>query len=429
MTTTLKKSIPHFRWWIAGLLALATALNYLDRQSLPVAISEIQKSITISEVAYSRLQMLFLISYSLMYLVGGKLIDIMGSRLGYLVMILWWSIANFIHGLMSTVMGLGVARFLLGMGEGGGFPASAKVVSEWFPAKERSLAFGIFNTGSSLGSVIAPPMIAFIILELDWRWVFFLTGSLGFIWAFFWFRMYQKPENSTRVSEEEKAYIKAGQIQEETEGPKVKWVDLFKFKKTWGLVLAKFLSDAAWYFYIFWLPKYLADARGLDIKEIGYYAWIPFAFAGAGSFLAGWLSTYLIKKNISLDRSRKICLAIAACLMPIALFITGVPLSMAIVFFSMAMFGHQAFSTLMQTLTADMYPSHSVGSIAGLVGAAGSMGGVVFSFFVGLLLSNFGYGPVFIIAGILHPISFLLILFLVQKVEMIHIRSAKSGSE
>lgn len=427
--TTIKKSIPNFRWWIAGLLALATALNYLDRQSLPVAISEIQESITISENAYARLQMLFLISYSLMYLVGGKLIDVLGSRLSYLLIIIWWSLANLIHGLMTSVMGLGIARFLLGMGEGGGFPASAKVVSEWFPAKERSMAFGIFNMGSSLGAVIAPPLIAFIILGLDWRWVFFITGSLGFVWAYFWYRIYQKPEKSKHVSAEEKSYIEAGQVESEAASTaKIKWIDLFKYKKTWGLVSAKFLSDAAWYFYIFWLPKYLADARGLDIKEIGYYAWIPYAFAGAGSFLAGWLSSYLIKKNFSLDRSRKICLAIAAALMPIALFIAGAPLSLAIVFFSMAMFGHQAFSTLMQTLTADMYPSHSVGSIAGLVGAAGSMGGVVFSFVVGLILTDFGYGPAFAIAGVLHPISFLLILFLVKKVEMIPLSPEKMNT-
>lgn len=174
------RTIKNFRWWIAGLLGLATAINYLDRQSLPVAISEIQKTIPISDLEYSQLQVLFLISYSLMYVGGGKLIDVLGTRVGYIIIICWWSFANLLHGLVSSFLGLGFARFLLGFGEGGGFPASAKVVSEWFPVKERSTAFGIFNTGSSLGAVIAPPLIALIIVGFSWRWVFFITGVLGF---------------------------------------------------------------------------------------------------------------------------------------------------------------------------------------------------------------------------------------------------------
>ena len=183
-------------------------------------------------------------------------------------------------------------------------------------------------------------------------------------------------------------------------------------------MIAKFLSDAAWYFYIFWLPKYLGDIRGLDIQEIGYYAWIPYAAAGGGSFLGGWTSSYLLKRGFSLTHSRKISLGFAALLMPVALLISSSPLNLAIVFFCMAMFGHQAFSTLMQTLTADLFPSSSVGSVAGLVGAAGSMGGVVFNFFVGIMLTHYSYTPVFLIAGILHPLAFLVILFMIKKVTM-----------
>ena len=412
------KIIKHFRWYIAGLLALATALNYLDRQSLPVAISEIEKTIPITDLEYSQLQVLFLIAYSIMYVVGGKLIDVLGSRLGYVLIIIWWSLANLLHGLVSSVMGLGIGRFLLGLGEGGGFPASAKVVSEWFPAKERSLAFGIFNTGSSLGAVIAPPLIAMIILGLSWRCVFFITGGLGFIWAMIWWRIYSKPKDSRLTSDAERAYIAAGQ-EESKDQAKIKWLDLFRYREVWGLVVAKFLSDAAWYFYIFWLPKYLGDMRGLDIKEIGYYAWIPYAAAGGGSFIGGWVSSYLLKKNFSLDKSRKIALGASAALMPAALLIAGAPLSLAIVFFCMAMFGHQAFSTLMQTLTADMFPSSTVGSVAGLVGSAGSLGGVAFNFIVGLLLTHFSYTPVFLIAGLLHPLAFLVILALVKRVELL----------
>ena len=416
------KAIKNFRWYIAGLLALATALNYLDRQSLPVAISEIQKFIPVSDLEYSQLQMLFLISYSLMYVGGGKLIDVMGTRMGYIIIICWWSIANCLHGLVSSFMGLGMARFLLGLGEGGGFPASAKVVSEWFPAKERSFAFGIFNTGSSLGAVIAPPIIAVIILQLNWRWVFFITGGLGLIWAIIWYRVYHLPNRNKYVGDSERQYIAEGL---KDSGPtdqahKIRWRDLFGYRKVWGLLVAKFLSDAAWYFYIFWLPKYLADIRGLNIQEIGYYAWIPYAAAGAGSFLAGWMSSYLLKKNFTLNQSRKIALGVAAALMPVALLISGVPLGMAIVFFCMAMFGHQAFSTLMQTLTADLFPSSTVGSVAGLVGAAGSLGGVVFNGLVGVLLTYYSYTPVFIIAGVLHPLAFILILIMIKQIKMEH---------
>jgi len=411
--------IKNFRWWIAGLLALATALNYLDRQNLPVAVSEIQKSFSISDLQYSQLQMLFLVSYSLMYIGGGKLIDVLGSRVGYIIIICWWSMANAIHGLVNSVLGLGIGRFLLGLGEGGGFPASAKVVSEWFPAKERSFAFGIFNTGSSLGAAIAPPIIAGIIGILNWRWVFFITGGLGLVWALLWYKFYHKPKQSQYLSNDELTYIEENLAMESgQEVTKIKWLDLFKYQKIWGLVIAKFLSDAAWYFYIFWLPKYLGDIRGLDIQEIGYYAWIPYAAAGAGSFIGGWMSSYLLKRNFSLDRSRKIALGLSATLMPVALLIAGAPLNMAILFFCMAMFGHQAFSTLMQTLTADMFPSSSVGSVAGLVGAAGSLGGVAFNFVVGLLLTYFNYTPVFMIAGVLHPIAFAIILMMVKKVEM-----------
>ena len=305
-----------------------------------------------------------------MYVIGGKLVDVLGTRIGYVLIISWWSIANILHGLVNSFLGLGIARFLLGVGEGGGFPASAKAVSEWFPEKERSLAFGIFNTGSSLGAVVAPPLIALIIIDFDWRWLFFITGSMGLVWAVLWLRTYSKPEKSRFLSACERDHILTNRQASTLQKPPIKWLDLFKYKNIWALLCAKFLSDAAWYFYIFWLPKYLGDVRDLNIQEIGYYAWIPYAAAGGGSFLGGWLSSYLVKKRFSLGRSRKIALGLAAALMPAALFIAGAPLNFAIVFFCMAMFGHQAFSTLMQTHTADLFPFFSCW-ISGWVGGCG----------------------------------------------------------
>jgi ACS family hexuronate transporter-like MFS transporter len=386
------------RWWIAAMLATATAINYLDRQNLPVAISEIQKAIPISDTQYSQLQFLFLLAYGSMYAVGGRLLDMLGARWGYALMIVWWSAANALHGLAGTVTQLGAVRFALGLGEGGGFPGSAKAVAEWFAAEERAFAFGLFNTGSSLGAVIAPPLIAAIVTSLGWRWVFLITGVLGFAWAALWATIYRTPARSLGAKA----------------SPQMKWGALLRDGRVRGMCTAKFLGDSAWYFFIFWLPKYLADVRHLNIRQIGYYAWIPFAFAGAGSLFGGWFSGYLIRRGWGVASSRKLCLAIAASLLPASLFITASPVALAIVFFSMAMFGHQFWSTIMQTLAADLFPSEAVGSVTGLVGAAGSFGGMLFNLAVGAMLTAFGsYGPVFLVAGLLHPAS-VIVIFLTR---------------
>lgn len=414
--------IKNLRWWIAGLLAAATALNYLDRQNLPVVVTELQKTIPLTDAQYANLQFLFLLAYGVMYAGGGKILDLLGTRAGYALMIIWWSAANFLHGTVNGVYSLGVFRFLLGMGEGGGFPGSAKAVAAWFPPKERSIAFGIFNTGSSIGAVIAPPLIAATVIYLNWRWVFFITGVLGFLWAAVWLKLYHSPDRHPMISRQERELIATSlaSAHEVDAGPSIPWIRLFVYPELWGLLIAKFVSDGAWYFYIFWIPKYLADVRHLNIKQIGYYAWIPYAFAGAGSLLGGWFSSYLIRRNLSVGASRKIALGIAASLMPVALLIAASPLSLAIVFFSMAMFGHQCFSTIMQTMTADMFPSRVVGSVAGLVGAAGSFGGMIFNVIVGMLLTRYqSYSIVFIITGLLHPTGFLLILLMIRKVEIL----------
>lgn len=414
--------IKNLRWWIAGLLAPATALNYLDRQSFPVVVGEIKKEIPLSNEQYGHLTSLFLLAYAIMYAGGGRIMDWLGTRLGYALMIVWWSAANVLTGTVSSVFGLGVFRFLLGMGEGGGFPGSGKAVAEWFPPKERSLAFGIFNTGSSVGAVIAPPLIALIVSLLGWRWVFFITGSIGFVWAWIWLKLYQPPGRNRFISAAERDYLTTALASGPPSGagdsaPGIRWLNLFGYRQVWGLMAAKFLTDSAWYFFIFWLPKYLGDVRHLDIKAIGYFAWIPFAFAGAGSLTGGWLSSFLIRRNFSLSLSRKIALGLSAALLPVSLFIVASPLSYAIVFFSIAMFAHQFWSSNIQTLPADIFPANVVGSVEGLLGSAGSFGGMLFGLWVGRLVEHHGYGPVFIIAGILHPLAFLLILAIVKRIE------------
>lgn len=408
------------------MVALATAINYLDRQNLPVAVSEIRKTIPLSDGQYGMINSLFLLAYGTMYAVGGRLLDILGTRTGYAIMVLWWSLANMLHGLVSSVTGLGAARFLLGIGEGGGFPGSAKAVSEWFPARERSFAFGIFNTGSSLGAVIAPPLIALIITAFNWRWAFVVTGLLGLIWVIAWLRIYSVPAKSKFITTEEKEYLEKS-MEEDTAASHpassgIPWLSLFKYRKVWGLMTVKFLTDAGWFFFIFWLPKYLNDVRGLDISGIGAYAWIPYAFAGGGSFIGGWLSSFLLKRNLSLDRSRKISLGIAAVLLPASLLIADASLNMAILFFSMAMFGHQFWSTILQTLAADIFPSKVVGSVSGLMGCIGTYGAMLFSLAIGFIIGEYSYGPAFIIAGLLHPLSFVLVFIIIKKIEPVTIQ-------
>lgn len=420
-----QRTIRNFRWWIVALIAMATAINYLDRQNLPVALSEIRKSFEISDVDYGLINSLFLFAYGTMYAVGGRVIDVLGSRVGYSVLIVWWSVANMLHGLVSSVMGLGIARFLLGVGEGGAFPGSAKVVSEWFPKKERAMAFGIFNTGSSIGAVVAPPLIALIIATWSWQWTFFIFGIVGLLWAIVWLLIYTVPARNRFVSNEERSLIEQSHADEQSQAApateKIPWLSLFRYRKLWGLLAIKFLPDAGWYFFIFWLPKYLNDVRGLDIKGIGAYAWIPYAMAGVGSFFGGWLSSFLLKRNVSLDRSRKIPLGIAAALLPASLLITDASLHMAVFFFGMAMFGHQLYSTIVQTLVADMFPSRVVGSVSGLMGCAATYGAMLFSLVIGFIIDGYGYGPAFFIAGLLHPLSFLLLFLIIKRVEMVKV--------
>jgi ACS family hexuronate transporter-like MFS transporter len=412
-------TVKNFRWWIAGLLALATALNYLDRQSFPVVIGEIKKEIPISNEQYGQLTFLFLLAYAIMYAGGGRLMDWLGTRVGYAVMIVWWSAANCLMGTASSVLGLGVFRFLLGMGEGGGFPGSAKAVAEWFPLRERAMAFGIFNTGSAVGAVIAPPLIALIASTLGWRWVLYITGSLGFLWAWLWLRIYRPPTTSKFISAEERQMIDSSHTAERathTEAPLLPWASFFRIGEVRGLMLAKFLSDAAWFFFIFWLPKYLGDVRHLDIQQIGCFAWIPYAFAGGGSMMAGFLSSFLLRHNYSVNQTRKIALGVSAALLPVSLLIVAAPLNFAIVLFSTVMFGHQLFAAIVQTLPTDLFPSKVVGSVGGLLGAAGSFGAMLFGLLVGWTVEHHGYGPAFIIAGLLHPLAFAVILATVRRI-------------
>src|SRR5262245_54426787 len=422
---SMEAAIKSLRWQIALLISAAIAISYLDRQTLPVAIAAIQREIPINNTQFSHLQVAFLLTYGVMYAGGGKLIDVLGARRGFLWIMLFWSLACASHGLAAGFGMLAVSRFLLGVGEGGGFPAATKAVSEWFPTRERSTAMGIINAGTSVGAVIAPPAIAAIIQYLGWRWVFFLCGAAGLLWSVWWLRKYFAPAQHPGLSKGERGEIEevfATPPQQKAEMP---WLNLFAFPQVWGLVLGKFLSDAAWYFYLFWLPKYLYDDRGFDTKQVGYYAWIPYAAAGVGSLLGGWFSSQLLRRGNSLNFSRKVALGASAAVMPFVIFITQVPIEWAIVLLSVAFFGQQSWSTLVMILPADLFPRRVVGSVAGLVGFGGAMGGVVFNLIAGRMLdAGFGYGRVFAIVSALHVLAFILLLFTIRDVKPLEVKGA-----
>ncbi len=405
------------RWRIAILVSAAIAISYLDRQTLPVAIKAIERDIPISNEQFSLLQTAFLIPYAVMYAGGGKLMDVVGTRAGMLAIMLFWSIACASHGLATGFGMLVVSRLLLGMGEGGGFPAATRAVAEWFPVTERSTAMGIINAGTAVGGVVAPPLLALIITRADWRAVFYVTGLIGIAWAAWWWYEYYPPERHRKLGADERqllAPVIAGGRAEEAAPP---WLALLQYRQVWGLVAAKFLSDAAWYFYLFWLPKYLYDARSFDIKAVGAFAWIPLAAAGVGCLLGGWLSSYLLVRGLPLDRARKIALGLSAAVMPIVWFVPNAPVAWALAIFSLAYFGQQSWSTLVMILPADLFPRNAVGAVAGMVGFGGAMGGVVFGQLVGYLLDGgAGYRVVFAIASSLHVVAFAVICLAVPVV-------------
>jgi ACS family hexuronate transporter-like MFS transporter len=414
------------RWRIAVLVSAAIAISYLDRQALPVAIQAITRDIPVSNQQFSYLQSAFLFSYAFMYAGGGRLADALGTRLGFTVIMLFWSLACFSHGLAMSFAMLAASRFLLGMGEGGGFPAATRAVAEWFPVNERATGMGIVNAGTSVGALVAPPLIALVLGFASWRWIFFFTGLAGLLWTIWWRLAYFPPEQHPGLGSDERRQMQSV-VSPRSSPAKTSWSQLLRVREAWGLVAAKFLSDAAWYFYLFWLPKYLYDARGFDITAVGALAWIPYAASGAGCLLGGGFSSYLVQRRFSLNTARKLALGLSAAVMPFILLVPHVRVSWAIAIFSLAYFGQQSWSTLVMVLPTDLFPSHVVGAVAGLVGFGGAMGGIAFGQLVGYLLDHgFGYGLVFTLAGTLHVIAFLVILAAVPRVGVLTLETKTS---
>lgn len=408
------------RWSIAFLVSAAIAISYLDRQTLPWAINAIQVDIPFSNQVKAGLDSAFLITYGLMYVGGGMLLDRLGTRRGFLCIMIFWSLACASHGLAGGIIALAASRLLLGVGEGGGFPAATRVVAEWFAPSERATAMGIINAGTAVGAVIAPPLIMLVLTHSGWlgiaawRWVFFLTGALGLVWAVWWWLRYQPPEPVSDTL----------QLPPECEA-RISLADLLRHRETWAIIGAKCLSDGAWYFYIFWLPKYLFDAFHLDIKAAGSIGWIPYAASGVGCLVGGWFSSWLLKRGVSVNGSRKLALGASAALMPWVMLVPQMhSVGWVIFIFSLAFFGQQSWSTLVMILPTDMICKRAVGTLAGLVGFGGAMGGVLLGQVVGWLRDHgYSYTPALVISGSMHIAAFLLICLIIPKIQPLKIPS------
>jgi len=410
---------PPSRWGFVALVSAAIAISYFDRQTVSVAIAAIQQTIPISNEQFSYLQTGFLLAYAAMYAIGGRMLDKLGTRIGFLLIMLWWSLACMLHGFAFSFAWLLVMRCLLGIGEGGAFPAATRVVSEWLAPCERATGMGFINAGTAVGSLLAPPLIGLVLIYSGWRAVFFAAGAIGLIWVLCWALWYR---NDTAADSNDGDEL----LETRLLAQKLSFREIVGLRSVQGLVFAKFMSDSAWYFLLFWLPKYLYDSRGFDIKHVSYYAWIPYAASGIGSFLGGWCSSRLLHNGRSLNLSRKLVLGINAAMMPAVMLVPLVPVSFAMMLFSIAFFAQQSWSGLIMTIPADVFPLSAVGTVSGLVGFGGSIGGAVFGLIAGALLGHgFSYGVLFTAVGTFHLIGFLVLIYRGGEIEPLGARDLK----
>jgi len=397
-----------FRWTVISLLFFATTINYLDRQVIGLLKDNLAQDFNWSETDYSRIVMAFTTAYAVGLLIFGRIVDRIGTRLGYAVSITIWSIAAMCHALATGTFGFGIARTALGLGEAGNFPTAIKSVAEWFPKKDRALATGIFNSGTNVAAIIGPPAIAWIYTSFGWKEAFLWTGALGFIWLLFWWALYQVPEKKKKISSEELEYILQDKETNEVEkGKKVSWSGLFRYRQTWAFVLGKFLTDPVWWFYLFWIPTYFNTTYHLNITKSAIHVSTVYVVASFGSILGGYLSGWLIRKGLPVYKARKYSMLLfALCVVPIFFVRYTSGIWPAVWLISLAASAHQAWSANIFTLASDMFPKKILSSVVGIGGMAGSVGGILFPFVVGLILEHFkllgklgtGYNIIFGIA-------------------------------
>jgi len=385
------------RWLMIALVFLATVINYLDRQTLSVLAPVLQDEFHMSATEYSRIVFAFMLAYTIMNGLSGPIIDRVGTKVGYALTIAWWSGAEVLHALSRGVVSLGIFRFLLGMGEAGNWPAAVRVVAEWFPAEERALASGIFNSGSSIGALIAPPLVAWIVLRMGWPQAFLIVGLTGFVWLAAWSMIYRTPAKT----------------ESSASGKQVPMRALLGSRFLWQFTASKVLSDPVWYFYIFWFPQYLKTARGFTLLQIGKTAWIPFLAADVGNLFGGAFSLFLLRRGQASFAAHRLAVILFSALMTAAIpaVLVGSP-ALAIALVAIAAFGYTASLANMLAIPADAFPKNAVASVWGFASMGAGFGGMLFSLITGPLVDHYSFTPAFMLFGIIPLFAAALVWFL-----------------
>jgi ACS family hexuronate transporter-like MFS transporter len=404
------------RWWIIALVCMGTMLNYLARNSLGVLAPTLTKELGFTTQQYSYVVASFQLAYTVMQPICGAIIDSLGLKVAFAMFAVAWSLANMAHGLAGGWLSLAFFRGLLGVSESAAIPAGVKAVSEWFPAKDRSVAVGYFNAGTSLGALIAPPVVIWLSLTYGWRSAFMVTGGLGIIWAVAWYAFYDSPARHRALSDEQKALAPVPPSAEAE--PPVPIPELLRQRNFWALAIARFLSEPAWQTFSFWIPLYLARERGMDLKAIAAFAWLPFLASDAGGILGGYLSPFLMKRfRVGLLTSRASGVALGGLLMigPGCVGLVAGPYT-AIALFCIGGFAHQMLSVMINTLTTDVFPQAAVARANGLVGMVGWTGGLSFTLLVGALVDTVGFTPLFGLLAVFDILAAIVLFALMRPV-------------
>ncbi|MCE5186819.1 MAG: MFS transporter [Planctomycetaceae bacterium] len=413
MSRNFTFKIKHLRWWIVSLLFLATVINYLSRQTLSILQPIIQQEFSLTNTHYSYIVFAFMLAYMFMQTGFGRIVDLLGTRIGMALAIAWWSAASLLSAFITSFAQLAICRFLLGAGEAGNWPGSVKAISEWFPVKERAFATGIFNSGSCIGALLAPPLIVWISVQWNWRMAFVATGMLGFIWLLGWLLLYRLPQHHPYITHEELTYIQGDKVSTEPvqNERSCRWRDLLKDRNTLSLAFARMFADPVWWFYVFWLPAYFKAERDFSIEMIGLFVWIPFLTADIGNFVGGISSSYLVKSGMpAVDARKKVMLASAIAMLAGIPAVLADSATMTLVFISIATLAYSSWATNILTLPADVFKPNAVASTSGLSGTGGSIGGMAFTLLTGPIVDRFSYTPVFVMAGIMPLVAVTIIM-------------------
>ena len=405
-----------YRWVICALLFFATTINYVDRSVLGLLAPVLQKEIGWDQIDYGNIVAAFMAAYAIAMFFAGRFVDKVGTKIGFSISIVVWSIAAMGHALARSVFGFGVARFFLGLGESGNFPCSNKAIAEWFPKKERALAVSLFNSGANVGALVVPLVVPWIALTWGWRAAFIFTGLLGFIWLVFWLWLYEIPERHKKVSRAELEFIHSDAAESATE--KIPWLGLLRYRQTWSFVVGKFLTDPFWWFYIYWLPKFLNEKYGLDLAHVGLPLIVVYTMTSVGGIAGGWLPGLFIKAGWGIDRGRKGAMLVCALLVVPIVFVPYASLWWAVILLGLATAAHQGWSANLFTTVSDMFPKRAVGSVTGIGGMAGSVGGILIASGTGYILQATGsYTTLFFMAGSAYVVTLFLFHLLVPKID------------